>query len=135
MLKTINHRIEYLYDREHVIGHSYFMSIKKEDDQSVCLGKLESIFRESVVPLLQEYFFNDYEKIMLVFGDNKNKDPKNLFVKKNDIDVKNLFFRQDSDEIDDEDRYMLNPDIDLKDPNTYIAIYTLLNQSEDNDQE
>ena len=76
MLEIINKRIEYLYDREHTIGHAFFTKLK--DNPTVeCLG---SIFQKSVVPLLQEYFYEDYNKIQLVLGDN-DKDDKIKFVK------------------------------------------------------
>ncbi len=68
MLKTINERIEFLFDREHTIGHAFFMRLTKEDIPS--LSTLSDIFKRSVVPLLQEYFYEDYEKIQLVLGDN-----------------------------------------------------------------
>lgn len=81
MLEIINKRIEYLYDREHTIGHAFFIKLK--DDPTVeCLG---SIFRKSVVPLLQEYFYEDYDKIQLVLGDN-DKDDKLKFVKDSPVE-------------------------------------------------
>lgn len=71
MLKTINERIEYLYDREHTIGHAVFLELKENNN----IDKLENIFKKSVIPLLQEYFYEDYEKIRIVLGDNaKNED-------------------------------------------------------------
>ena len=71
MLKVINERIEYLYDREHTIGHAVFLELKGNNN----IDKLENIFKKSVIPLLQEYFYEDYEKIRIVLGDNaKNKD-------------------------------------------------------------
>lgn len=63
MLKTINRRIEYLYDREHTIGHAYFCGVSD-------ISALSEVFKNKVIPLLQEYFFEDYEKILLVLGDN-----------------------------------------------------------------
>ena len=67
MLEIMNKRIEYLFDREHTIGHAFFMKLK--DDPSVdCLA---GIFKKSILPLLQEYFYEDYQKIQLVLGDNE----------------------------------------------------------------
>lgn len=70
MLSVINERIEYLYDREHMIGHAFFTRLAKDPS----LDCLAQIFEENVVPLLQEYFYEDYEKIQLVLGDNTKPD-------------------------------------------------------------
>lgn len=61
LLKTINRRIECLYDREHVIGHADFMGVADIDG-------LRSKFLKKVIPLLQEYFYGDWRKICLVLG-------------------------------------------------------------------
>lgn len=63
MLKAINDRITYLYDREHTIGHAYFMGIEKLDD-------LKRVFQTKIIPLLQEYFYEDYAKINAVLNNN-----------------------------------------------------------------
>lgn len=64
LLEKINQRIEYLYDRDHTIGHAYFMSLK----ENATLEELERIFRYKIIPLLQEYFYDDWEKIQMVLG-------------------------------------------------------------------
>ena len=66
MLTAMNRRIEVLYDREHTIGHTFFLSLN--DDPS--LAEMERIFSGSILPLLEEYFFEDWEKIRLVLGDH-----------------------------------------------------------------
>ncbi|MES2018698.1 MAG: AAA family ATPase [Pseudomonadota bacterium] len=74
MLSAINQRIEVLYDRDHCIGHAYFTSLEKIDDGEERLVALSQIFSNRVVPLLEEYFFEDWQKIQLVLADNqKNK--------------------------------------------------------------
>ena len=70
MLDVINVRIEYLFDREHTIGHAFFM--KLADDPSI--ETLATIFEKNVIPLLQEYFYEDYAKIQLVLGDDSKED-------------------------------------------------------------
>lgn len=62
VLQTINKRIEKLIDKDHLIGHSYFLGIRTIED-------LKITFRDKVIPLLEEYFFSDYGKIGLVLGD------------------------------------------------------------------
>lgn len=66
LLSAMNERIEALYDRDHQIGHAYFLPLKEDPS----LAKLSDIFRHSVLPLLQEYFYEDWEKIDMVLGKN-----------------------------------------------------------------
>ncbi len=63
LLETINKRIEILLDRDHTIGHSYFIKLKEND-----ITGLRNAFKNNIIPLLQEYFYGDYEKIGLVLG-------------------------------------------------------------------
>lgn len=100
MLEKINTRIEYLFDREHTIGHAFFTGLKDEPT----VEKLASIFRKSVIPLLQEYFYEDYSKIMLVLGDNEkdqdeNKQDDNKFILTTEIKANNIF-KGDTSDID-----------------------------------
>lgn len=73
IFKIINQRIEVLKDREHQIGHSYFMGVNSEEG-------LKAVIYDKIIPLLQEYFYGDYEKIQLVLGEG--------FVKKESESVK-----------------------------------------------
>ena len=63
LLKAMNQRIAVLLDREHQIGHTYLLRVG-------ALPALASTFRNSIVPLLQEYFYDDWEKISAVLNDN-----------------------------------------------------------------
>ena len=78
MLDLINKRIEVLYDREHTIGHAYFMPLKANP----ALETLARIFENNIIPLLQEYFYEDYEKIRLVLGDNHKAEEAQFIVAK-----------------------------------------------------
>jgi len=66
MLSAINERIEAIYDRDHQIGHTYLLELKK----SATIESLSGIFRDDILPLLQEYFYDDWEKINVVLNDN-----------------------------------------------------------------
>nr|WP_231708985.1 AAA family ATPase [Pseudomonas denitrificans (nom. rej.)] len=67
LLRTMNQRIEVLLDRDHCLGHAYFIPLKTEPS----LERLEAIFRNQILPLLQEYFFEDWERIGWVLNDQQ----------------------------------------------------------------
>lgn len=116
LLEIINQRIEVLYDREHTIGHAYFCGLK----ENATLDGLKNVFKKSVLPLLQEYFFDDYEKIAMVLGDNQKRNSDHKFIveaseikkyKKNVTDIQALFGRNLEEDMDDllqRKRYMIN---------------------------
>lgn len=95
MLDTINKRIEYLFDREHTIGHAFFIGLK--DDPTI--DKLGRIFKKSVIPLLQEYFYEDYSKIRMILGDNGKTDETHMFVSAKEI-KSNEIFKGDTSDVD-----------------------------------
>jgi 5-methylcytosine-specific restriction endonuclease McrBC GTP-binding regulatory subunit McrB len=74
MLERINERIEVLYDRDHCIGHAYFTHLWRTTDGTQRFEALTDTFRNRVLPLLEEYFFEDWRKIRLVLGDNQKPD-------------------------------------------------------------
>src|SRR5690606_9649118 len=78
VLETINKRIEALLDRDHCIGHSYFIKISDNDTTA-----LQQTFQNKIIPLLQEYFYHDYEKIALILGEGfiEKKEGKVEFAK------------------------------------------------------
>lgn len=81
MLATINERIEVLLDRDHLVGHSYFLPLLEIDSPEASETALASIFKHAIIPLLQEYFFDDWERIGWVFNDD-NKAEENRFVRR-----------------------------------------------------
>nr|WP_307777125.1 AAA family ATPase [Flavobacterium panacis] len=85
ILETINSRIEILLGRDHLIGHAYFINVKNEE-------QLIYTFKNKIIPLLQEYFYNDYEKIALVLGDG--------FVECPQLEKKHKFFAKFSKSLD-----------------------------------
>lgn len=87
MLTRLNKRIAVLYDREHTIGHAYFMPLKA----SPTVETLAEIFTNIIIPLLQEYFYEDYEKIRLVLGDNKKSNPEEQFIVAKENNYAELF--------------------------------------------
>lgn len=89
ILEIINKRIEILYDREHLIGHSFLMNVEN-------LEQLQNAFKNKILPLLEEYFYDDFEKINLVLGsdDFYKKSSKTL----GDIS-KDIYRKQDIDNL------------------------------------
>jgi hypothetical protein len=69
LLTAINERIEILVDRDHTIGHAFFMGVKSLDD-------LREVFKNKIIPLLQEYFYGDYHKMELIIGEEFFNKPK-----------------------------------------------------------
>lgn len=116
LLETLNARIEALYDREHTIGHAYFKEVK-EVRTIHTLGK---VFAKKIIPLLQEYFYEDYEKIRLILGDNQKKNEEPLFIEAVKVNDKKLFGNYS---FDDEDKatYTIN-DFACYDPDAYCYL-------------
>ena len=114
MLKTINERIEYLYDRDHTIGHAYFIDVSD-------LKTLANVFKNKILPLLQEYFYDDWEKIRLVLGDSQ-------FIKEKKS--ANALFKSDTDYINDKILYEIDKEA-FYDEQNYLKIYNLTNNQVD----
>ena len=102
LLKTINQRIELLIDKDHQIGHSYFIGIEDLDG-------LKRTFKDKIIPLLEEYFYGDFGKIGLVLGgafiklaENQVAFPKNFEYEKDFLEDKKIYHITSFNEWDDE---------------------------------
>ena len=120
MLKAINDRITVLLDREHQIGHSYFLSLK----DNPTMAELKRIFRDEIIPLLQEYFYEDYSLIKKVLNDENDfvVEEASLYTKNFD-DSQVAIYR-----IPSLKEFPNNKDV-------YLNIYTDVSEIEGNDQQ
>lgn len=86
IFKVLNKRISALLDRDHQIGHSYFIKVGNIDE-------LKQVWFDSVMPLLNEYFYGDWEKLQAILGKAGDKNNDYSFIEQ--IDTKNLFATDD----------------------------------------
>ena len=96
LLNAINARIEKLLDKDYCIGHSYFMTITNRKEP---LEEMKTIFQNKILPLLQEYFYGDWGKILLVIG------KEFLETKKNTIKFLSTDSYEDFEEYDEKPIY------------------------------
>lgn len=107
LLIKMNERIEFLLDREHTIGHSFFIGVGS-------LDKLREVFKLKIIPLLQEYFYDDYAKIDAVLNYNKMVESKSM----SDLGV-----TLSDDFVDSEKRVYRITDSSAWDATTFTKIY------------
>jgi 5-methylcytosine-specific restriction protein B len=107
MLSALNRRIEYLYDRDHVVGHAYFMNIRGLDN-------LEDVMRRRVIPLLQEYFCEDWSKVRVALNDHAG-----LFIEATQATLETKISAED---LEPKMRYQLRGD--AFPTQAYLNIYT-----------
>jgi 5-methylcytosine-specific restriction enzyme B len=87
LLRAMNARIEVLLDRNHCIGHSYFLPLRSDPS----LPRLAAIFQREILPLLEEYFFDDWGRIRWVLNDHRKPGAQHRFVKPAGLSVDELF--------------------------------------------
>lgn len=124
LLKAINTRIEYLLDREKTIGHAFFIGVENLED-------LKKVFQNKIIPLLQEYFYNDYTLISAVLNDNG-------MIKKREKDDKYLQKIKNLDNVDSEKIIYNIASFDNEiwnDIKTYQAIYNNGENQSKNDKQ
>ena len=92
LLRVMNQRISFLLDRDHCIGHAYFMPLLKQKS----LPPLREIFKQKIIPLLQEYFFEDWQRIRWVLNDQNKDDTTAFVVEDQSLSVDTLFRGVDS---------------------------------------
>lgn len=110
LLRCLNARIETLYDREHTLGHAFFMELCEKDKDNI--QTLAKIFKNKIIPLLQEYFFDDWGKIQLILGEQVIKE-KSQFSNFATSNTNNIVIPK---------AYKITDNI-LEEPTTYMAMY------------
>ena len=113
LLKTINKRIEMLIDKDHQIGHSYFIGIQGLED-------LKRTFKDKIIPLLEEYFYGDFGKIGLVLGGEFIKSVENEIAFPKNFKYEEGFF-------EDKKIYHITS-FDKWDEKAFISIYEVKNE-------
>lgn len=127
-LVDINQRVEALYDRDHCIGHAYFTSLAQVPDGDERLVALSQVFSNRIVPLLEEYFFEDWQKIRLVLADNQKPEAARFVIESQDHeeDLARLFGSDHGlDTYATKQRYVVQ-DASFTNPDAYIGIYQAL---------
>ncbi|GMB91454.1 AAA family ATPase [Helicobacter ailurogastricus] len=105
LLEAMNTRIEFLLDQNHTIGHSYFLGLKD-------LEGLQDCFKNKIIPLLQEYFYDDHAKVNAVLNDNTMLLSKTMhgFKKENEALVNTDIARSLKDFVDSDKKvYQIKP--------------------------
>ncbi|MBN1132361.1 MAG: AAA family ATPase [Bacteroidales bacterium] len=112
VLSKINERIERLIDKDHRIGHSYFMEIRKSNNP---LEALKKVFAIKILPLLNEYFYGDPVKIGCILGEHfiRRKEEKS-------IDWPSQFV---PDDLEIKDVYEILDPLTFEDETPFISIY------------
>jgi len=130
LFDSINNRIKHFLGKDQCIGHAYFLNLKNSPSPK---KDLLSIFMQKIIPLLEEYFYNDYERIRLVLGDDnpqKNENDHCFYI----LNESQNPFLSESDLVDEEKNvYSINQRfiIDLKEDTIDEKIFTLMYRADE----
>lgn len=99
LLQVINKRIEVLLDRDHCLGHAYFLPLKENSS----IDSLATIFKNQIFPLLQEYFFEDWQRINWILNGHQADDltPRFILPCESDNELAQLFGDEISGQLKD----------------------------------
>jgi len=122
LLRTINERLEYLIDRDHRVGHAYLIKVSTLDE-------LRIAFERQIVPLLQEYFFDDWSRVSAVLTDGLGG---SRFVAEETKRSRELFGRTSSEIESERSRFTLRPAIEW-DATAFRSIYALSSTGNESD--
>lgn len=116
VIYTINRRISVLVGEDYKIGHAFFTKVESLED-------LNAVFINKIIPLLEEYFVDNLEKIQLIFNDLDNNGDlhRDAIYLSETLELDSLFSYLDDFDADNYKSYSINPDITA---NSYRKIYT-----------
>ncbi|WP_255526845.1 AAA family ATPase [Photobacterium sp. BZF1] len=130
LLETLNRRIEVLYDREHTLGHAFFFPVYDEENEDQAFIELQQAFKNKIIPLLEEYFYEDWNKIRLVLGDSQKSEQHLRFLSKQEDLYADLFGSEHGLDLYEDKKvtYSVKPFAKgsvWDDPAAYIAMYKM----------
>jgi 5-methylcytosine-specific restriction protein B len=120
MLYEINQRIDVLLDKDHLIGHSYFLPLCEDVSDQVRENMLAALFRLNIIPLLKEYFFDDWERIGWVLNDPQKNTGDRFITHGGDKPIDSLFSSYIAEQLN-ERRFEVNNDA-FHNPGAYQGI-------------
>lgn len=118
LLEVINRRITALLDKDHCIGHAYFIHLS----ENASIDALAEVFKQKIIPLLQEYFFEDWQRIRWILNDQSKPNEHAFIVKDDSINFDELF--PGDVQMNQRDRWRLNDEA-FHSVNAYTQIYDI----------
>jgi len=115
LLEALNVRLTYLLNREHTLGHAYFTKVRNFTD-------LRSVLTKAIMPLLQEYFYDDWRQIRLVFADQSVTDPEYQLVRQTITRAGDLFPGADTTDFGERYHFEVTPETEVT-PDAIRKIY------------